>query len=100
MTNNDYNLLQLLAQVSRAGKQQESCIETEDGAFTTHASHPRFPTRHKVHLAWVKVGVSFIFADMIFYFAEGERKNISPRRIHDSTRSLHFSMEFGSKSPT
>ena len=70
MTNNDYNLLQLLAQVSRAGKQQESCIETEDGAFTTHASHPRFPTRHKVHLAWVKVGVSFIFADMIFYFAE------------------------------
>ena len=100
MTNNDYNLHRLLAQVSRAGKQQESCIETEDGAFTTHASHPRFPTRHKVHLAWVKVGVSFIFADMIFYFAEGERKNISPRRIHDSTRSLHFSMEFGSKSPT
>ena len=77
MTNNDYNLLQLLAQVSRAGKQQETCIESEDGAFTTHASHPLFPTRHKVHLAWVKVGVSFIFADMIFYFAEGERKTIS-----------------------
>ena len=31
----------------------------EDGAFTTHATHPLFPARHKVHLAWVRVGVSF-----------------------------------------